>query len=117
MSVLLLARLVLGELLLAGLLLGELLLAGLLLDDGLQSLKSGENFRQLRLDILPARLAGGSGDVSRMCWVGGRRLSREVILSDAHVGYHGQQAGTDETDCHNWDSIFHNSFGVVFRFG
>jgi hypothetical protein len=105
-----LSGLLLDELMLGRLLLCELSMSRLLLEDGLQSLKSDEDFRQLSLDVLPARLIGSSGDVSRMCWVGGWRLIREVILSDAHVGCHCQQAGTDETDCDHWNAIFHIHF-------
>ena len=54
-----------------------LLLAILLLGVGLQSLQSCEDFRQLRFDGLPARLAGVSGHMSRMSrvgWVGWRLI-------------------------------------------
>jgi hypothetical protein len=77
----------LSVLLLGRLVLGEFVLAGLLLDDGLQSLKSGEDFHQLRLDGLPACLTRGSGHMSRVCRVG---LGRSGVLSDAHQGCHGQ---------------------------
>jgi hypothetical protein len=60
-------------------------------------------------DGLSARLTGGSGNMSRVCWVG-RRFSREGFLFDAHEGCHGQQSGNRETRFDSWDSIFRIQF-------